>query len=121
MEIVNVGAKRECDKYVFFFFQAEDGIRDLTVTGVQTCALTISKAFVMERERYDGADIAHLLHARAEALDWGRLARRFGRHWRVLLSHLILFGFIYPSERTRIPEPPMRRCLHLLEEEMRQA
>src|SRR3989475_119093 len=30
----------------FFFFQAEDGIRDLTVTGVQTCALPISFAFV---------------------------------------------------------------------------
>src|SRR2546430_12956507 len=29
----------------FFFFQAEDGIRDLTVTGVQTCALPISDAF----------------------------------------------------------------------------
>src|SRR6266567_4411581 len=28
----------------FFFFQAEDGIRDLTVTGVQTCALPISRA-----------------------------------------------------------------------------
>src|SRR5688572_33342276 len=27
----------------FFFFQAEDGIRDLTVTGVQTCALPISR------------------------------------------------------------------------------
>src|SRR2546430_8205889 len=30
--------------YFFFFFQAEDGIRDLTVTGVQTCALPISVA-----------------------------------------------------------------------------
>src|SRR5205085_4806098 len=30
----------------FFFFQAEDGIRDLTVTGVQTCALPISFAQV---------------------------------------------------------------------------
>src|SRR2546430_4863187 len=29
---------------LFFFFQAEDGIRDLTVTGVQTCALPISAA-----------------------------------------------------------------------------
>src|SRR2546430_7892611 len=28
-------------QYYFFFFQAEDGIRDLTVTGVQTCALPI--------------------------------------------------------------------------------
>src|SRR2546430_4816063 len=29
--------------FFFFFFQAEDGIRDLTVTGVQTCALPILK------------------------------------------------------------------------------
>src|SRR2546421_3171478 len=32
------------DKVVFFFFQAEDGIRDLIVTGVQTCALPIFEA-----------------------------------------------------------------------------
>src|SRR2546430_3352317 len=31
-----------CRSFFFFFFQAEDGIRDLTVTGVQTCALPIS-------------------------------------------------------------------------------
>src|SRR2546430_10864855 len=31
-----------CAILMFFFFQAEDGIRDLTVTGVQTCALPIS-------------------------------------------------------------------------------
>src|SRR2546430_8879744 len=33
-----------CVSFLFFFFQAEDGIRDLTVTGVQTCALPISAA-----------------------------------------------------------------------------
>src|SRR2546430_8308174 len=33
----------------FFFFQAEDGIRDLTVTGVQTCALPISQVETLER------------------------------------------------------------------------
>src|SRR3989475_2071216 len=32
--------------FFFFFFQAEDGIRDLTVTGVQTCALPISGALM---------------------------------------------------------------------------
>src|SRR2546430_1919829 len=32
--------------FFFFFFQAEDGIRDLTVTGVQTCALPISKSAI---------------------------------------------------------------------------
>src|SRR5205823_11024233 len=34
------------DVFYFFFFQAEDGIRDKLVTGVQTCALPISKAEV---------------------------------------------------------------------------
>src|SRR5256885_11253128 len=33
--------------YVFFFFQAEDGIRDYKVTGVQTCALPISRVGLM--------------------------------------------------------------------------
>src|SRR2546428_4981841 len=35
--------------YLFFFFQAEDGIRDLIVTGVQTCALPIY--FAMGRKQ----------------------------------------------------------------------
>ncbi|MFL6538272.1 MAG: nucleotidyltransferase [Chthoniobacterales bacterium] len=62
------------------------------------------KAFIMERERYDGADIAHLLYSCAEKLDWQHLVRRFGEQWRVLLSHLVLFGFIYPAQKQRIPE-----------------
>ena len=45
-----------------------------------------SKAFVMERERYDGADVAHLILAHGERLDWKRLLARFGPHWRVLLA-----------------------------------
>src|SRR5262245_37181364 len=57
----------------------------------------------MERERYDGADVAHLFRALGPGLDWHRLLRRFGPHWRVLLSHVVLFGFIYPGERWRIP------------------
>jgi Nucleotidyl transferase of unknown function (DUF2204) len=61
-----------------------------------------SKAFIMERERYDGADVAHLLHCCAEELDWQRLLARFGEHWRVLLSHLVLFDYIYPAR----PAPP---------------
>ncbi len=80
-----------------------------------------SKAFVMERERYDGADVAHLLHACAGSLDWDRLSRRFGKHWRILFAHLTLFGFIYPSERRRIPAAVMGECLRLLEHEMRHA
>ena len=39
-----------------------------------------SKAFVMERERYDGADILHILRKSAREVDWVRLLRRFGPH-----------------------------------------
>src|SRR3712207_9470246 len=35
----------------FFFFQAEDGIRDIGVTGVQTCALPISRRLVQRSHR----------------------------------------------------------------------
>src|SRR2546430_15751575 len=45
--------------FFFFFFQAEDGIRDLTVTGVQTCALPIcffSAAAIGEFRVVEGAD-----------------------------------------------------------------
>jgi len=62
-----------------------------------------SKGFIMERERYDGNDVAHLLRARGRDLDWSRILRRFGPYWRVLLSHVVMFGFIYPAERTQIP------------------
>ncbi|MBW3670035.1 MAG: nucleotidyltransferase family protein [Acidobacteria bacterium] len=62
-----------------------------------------SKSFIMERERYDGSEIAHLLHSCAEDLDWPRLLARFGEHWPVLLSHLVLFHFIYPFDRHKMP------------------
>jgi hypothetical protein len=77
-----------------------------------------SKGFIMERERYDGADIAHVLHARAECLDWTRVLHRFGRHWRVLFSHLVLFGFIYPGDRGRIPAWVMQDLTRRLQREM---
>jgi hypothetical protein len=65
-----------------------------------------SKSFIMERERFDGADVAHLLLHCADTLDWQRLTYRFGANgdWRVLLSHLVLFGYIYPGEARRIPD-----------------
>src|SRR5688572_31715220 len=71
--------------FFFFFFQAEDGIRDLTVTGVQTCALPISQ-FARQ--------------ARASALElrdreFTHAARALGAsHGRILL------GTILPNSRS---------------------
>jgi hypothetical protein len=76
------------------------------------------KAYIMERERFDGADVLHIIHARAESLDWGRLLRRFGDHWHVLLAHLVLFVFAYPTERHRVPAPVIRDLSARLEREL---
>ena len=79
-----------------------------------------SKGFIMERERYDGADVAHLIRARADRFDWSRLRRRYGPRWRVLLTHLILYGFIYPAERARVPNEVMEELLERLAQDLKQ-
>jgi hypothetical protein len=78
-----------------------------------------SKAFIMERERFDGGDVAHLIQANAERIDWPVLLERFGIHWRVLLSHLTMFGFVYPGERHRVPNWVMETLLAKLAAETR--
>src|SRR5581483_10893759 len=77
------------------------------------------KAYIMERERFDGADIAHILQSCAERLDWQHLIRRFGPDWRVLLSHLVLFGYVYPGERDKIPRAIMDDLVTRLRSEQR--
>jgi len=73
-----------------------------------------SKAFIQERERFDGADVLHLLRETGPALDWPRLLMRFGDHWRVLLSHIIIFGFVYPDKRQNVPAWVMEELIRRL-------
>lgn len=61
------------------------------------------KAFIQERERFDGADIHHLIRCKGESIDWRYLIDRFGPHWQVLLPHLVMFRFAFPGERQAIP------------------
>jgi hypothetical protein len=75
------------------------------------------KAYIMERERFDGADIAHIFRCCVAEIDWAHLVRRFGPDWRVLLSHLVLFGYIYPGERARIPAAIMEDLVTRLRSE----
>lgn len=92
-----------CVDEAWFQFATEADVLGMPVKIAPVEELLWQKSFVMERERYDGADVAHILRSCAEKLDWDRLMKRFEPHWQLLLSYLILFGFIYPSERHRIP------------------
>src|SRR5205085_8129389 len=64
MRLFDKATVRHRELYMCFFFQAEDGIRDLTVTGVQTCALPISKAAA---DKLAGEKMAALAAAKAAA------------------------------------------------------
>ena len=77
-----------------------------------------SKAFIQERERFDGADVAHILKARGDRMDWSRLIGRFDQNWRVLYSHLVLFGYIFPDHRALVPSWVMTDLNTRLIEEM---
>jgi hypothetical protein len=102
----------------WFRHAVPDRVLDVAVRLIPAEEMIWSKAFIMERERYDGGDVAHVLRARADSLDWPRLLRRFGEQWRVLLHHLILFGFIYPCERTRVPAAVVRELMGRLDREL---
>jgi hypothetical protein len=77
-----------------------------------------SKAFVMERERYDGADVAHLLWSCGRTLDWDRLQQRFGDLSPILLVHLTQFLFMYSDGWEHLPpglfEQVQERAMELL-------
>jgi hypothetical protein len=101
----------------WFEHAVDETVLDVPVLIVPAEEMIWQKSLIMERERFDGADVAHVLRARAETLDWDRLLDRFAEHWPVLLSHLILFGYIYPEERTKIPANLLRTLLRRAEHE----
>ncbi len=56
------------------------------------------KAYVQNRERYDGADINHVILKYGARLNWPRLMARLDPHWHLLLTQLLQFQFVYPSD-----------------------
>ncbi|HEX7004304.1 MAG TPA: hypothetical protein VF168_08965 [Trueperaceae bacterium] len=83
------------------------------VAGVEELIWT--KAALMDRTRFDGNDVIHLLQARAHELDWERLRRLAGDNWRILLAHLTMFGYVYPDLIPLVPKHLLAELsLHLL-------
>src|SRR5256886_13473803 len=109
---------------IFFFFQAEDGIRDLTVTGVQTCALPISSSENLIHHAYHLARFEEQTHRRVDdlacVLEFGggygsmcRLFHNLGFRGRYLIFDLPAFSalqrFFLRSIRMFVGSPdPLR-------------
>jgi hypothetical protein len=56
------------------------------------------KMYVQNRERYDGADVNHIILKWGKKMDWKRVMFRMEQHWHLLLAQLLSFQFCYPSE-----------------------
>src|SRR5205085_6638853 len=108
-----------CSFFLFvFFFQAEDGIRDLTVTGVQTCALPISTAQVLLRNTGNLAVSGNNTWAvvlaggdgtRLAALTTDRQGRVVPKQYCSLNGGMTLLQQAF--ERARRVVPPERICV----------
>jgi putative nucleotidyltransferase-like protein len=94
------------------------------VCGVDTRVLApedviASKLFVTRRERFDGADIAHLIFASRGELQWDRIIHLAGDHWELVLWSLVLFRYVYPAYAQYVPKALWRdliaRFSHLIE------
>jgi hypothetical protein len=70
-----------------------------------------SKLFVTRRERFDGADIAHLIFALKGRLDWNRILQFAGEHWELVLWNLILFRYVYPAHADYVPQDLWRELM----------
>lgn len=105
---------------IWFERSVRETVLDMDVGLIPAEEMIWSKGLIMERERYDGADVAHVIKAVGDRLDWRHLIDRYGRYWRALYAHLVLFGFIYPMHRSRIPRWVMDELGNRVAHETRQ-
>jgi uncharacterized nucleotidyltransferase DUF6036 len=93
------------------------------VLGVPTRILSAeefiaSKIFVTRRERFDGADVAHVIYATRDHLDWGRLFSLLGDHWEMLLWSLIFFRYVYPRHANEVPREVWHELIRRFEHDL---
>ncbi len=65
--------------------------------------LIASKIFVTRRERFDGADICHVIYGTRGKFDWQRLLSLIGDRWEMLFWCLVLYHYVYPANSDYVP------------------
>jgi hypothetical protein len=81
--------------------------------------LVASKIFVARRERFDGADIAHVIYGTYGSFDWRREMELVGEHWEMLFWSLVLFRYVYPAQSHYVPPEIWGELLRRFEREIR--
>lgn len=80
--------------------------------------IVISKCYIQNRHRNDTNDIVHLILRQGKDVDWKSLLQKADAHWELLMSHILTFLFVYPSERTNIPKWVIDHLVLKLEERL---
>jgi len=101
----------------WFEHAVKEKVFDVDVELIPAEEMIWSKGLIMERERFDGADVNHVIRAMGDKLDWKRLIDRYGSYWRALFAHLVLFGFVYPTERSKVPASVMDELMNRVRQE----
>jgi predicted nucleotidyltransferase len=86
-----------------------ENAKSACVEGVQTRVLAAeelvaSKLFIARRERFDGADVVHVIYGTRGKLNWQRILQLVGEHWEMLLWALVLFRYCYPAQTHYAPK-----------------
>ena len=74
--------------------------------------LIASKVFVTRRERFDGADVCHVIYGTKGRFDWKLLFHLMGEHWEMLLWLLVLYHYVYPAHSDYVPREVWNELLH---------
>lgn len=94
------------------------------IFGLETSVLAITdliwaKSYVAGRERFDGADIAHLIRRAHDRIDWQHLLDRYGDHWELLSVYVHYYRFVYPDARDAIPTWVVEHLITRLQDDLR--
>lgn len=79
-------------------------IYDVNTRVLASEELMASKLFVTRRERFDGADIAHVIYGTQGKLDWQRVLKLIGENWEMLFWAMVLFRYVYPAQTNYVPK-----------------
>jgi hypothetical protein len=87
----------------WFRHAREATIFDRPVLVIPAEEMLLAKLFVGTRDRWDLADVLHLIFVLRGELDWERILTKIGEHRELLLAYLHLYRYVYPNHAHYVP------------------